>query len=90
MPDIHSVDDLEPWLALIKEKEPDFVPFYTQGDGIPIEGIEDITSGLGIFYDDKSLTVKNMYETEELKHQRNEYLGKKYHISQQVPYQIPT
>ncbi|EHK2441040.1 ABC transporter substrate-binding protein [Clostridium perfringens] len=66
--DIHSVDDLEPWLALIKEKEPDFVPFYTQGDGIPIEGIEDITSGLGIFYDDESLTVKNMYETEELKH----------------------
>ena len=66
--DIHTVDDLEPWLALIKEKEPDFVPFYTQGDGIPLEGLEDITSGLGIFYDDESLTVKNMYETEELKH----------------------
>ena len=66
--DIHTVDDLEPWLAVIKEKEPDFVPFYTQGDGIPLEGLEDITSGLGIFYDDESLTVKNMYETEELKH----------------------
>ncbi len=66
--DIHTVDDLEPWLAIIKEKEPDFVPFYTQGDGIPLEGLEDITSGLGIFYDDESLTVKNMYETEELKH----------------------
>ncbi|HHD2751281.1 TPA: ABC transporter substrate-binding protein [Clostridium perfringens] len=66
--DIHSVDDLEPWLELIKEKEPDFVPFYTQGDGIPLEGIEDIMTALGIFYDDESLTVKNIYETEEQKH----------------------
>ncbi|MDZ5253357.1 ABC transporter substrate-binding protein [Clostridium sp. LIBA-8841] len=64
--DIHSVEDLEPWLQIIKEKEPDFVPFYTQGDSIPLE-FDEIMKPLGIFYNDDTLTVQNMFETEEMK-----------------------
>ena len=64
--DIHTVDDLEPWLALIKEKEPDFIPFYTHGDSIPLD-FDDIVNPLGIFYNDKSLTVTNKFESKEMK-----------------------
>ncbi|MGG5461596.1 ABC transporter substrate-binding protein [Clostridium sp. B9] len=64
--DIHSVEDLEPYLEIIKEKEPDFVPFYTQGDSIPLE-FDEIMRPLGVFYNDDTLTVQNMYETEEMK-----------------------
>ncbi|PWX29334.1 hypothetical protein CYK92_15355 [Clostridium perfringens] len=63
---IHSINDLEPWLKLIKEKEPDFIPFYTQGDSIPLE-FDDIINPLSIFYNDESLTVKNKYESKEMK-----------------------
>lgn len=64
--DIHTVDDLEPWLKIIKENEPDVVPFYTQGDTLPIE-FDDILRPLGVFLDDNTLTVQNIYETEEMK-----------------------
>ncbi|MDH5085660.1 ABC transporter substrate-binding protein [Clostridium perfringens] len=64
--DLHSVEDLEPWLQIIKEKEPDFVPFYTQGDSIPLE-FDEIMRPLGVFFNDDTLTVQNMYETEEMK-----------------------
>ncbi len=59
---IHSVNDLEPWLKLVKEKEPDFIPFYTQGDSIPLD-FDDIVNPLGIFYNDKNLTVTNKFES---------------------------
>ena len=64
--DLHSVEDLEPWLQIIKEKEPDFIPFYTQGDSIPLE-FDEIMRPLGVFFNDDTLTVQNMYETEEMK-----------------------
>ena len=63
---IHSVNDLEPWLKLVKEKEPDFIPFYTQGDSIPLD-FDDIVNPLGIFYNDKNLTVTNKFESKEMK-----------------------
>ena len=78
--DIHSVEDLEPWLKLIKENEPDFVPFYTQGDSIPLE-FDEIMRPLGIFFNDETLTVQNMYETEEMKNMMiklREYYEKGY------------
>ena len=64
---IHSVNDLEPWLKLVKEKEPDFIPFYTQGDSIPLD-FDDIVNPLGIFYNDKNLTVTNKFESKEMKY----------------------
>lgn len=78
--DIHSVEDLEPWLKVIKEKEPEFVPFYTQGDSIPLE-FDEVLRPLGVFYNDDTLTVKNMYETEEMKNMMvklREYYEKGY------------
>ncbi|MGG5461598.1 ABC transporter substrate-binding protein [Clostridium sp. B9] len=64
--EIHTVQDLEPWLKIIKENEPDIVPFYTQGDTLPIE-FDDILRPLGVFFDDDTLTVQNIFETEEMK-----------------------
>lgn len=64
--DIHTVEDLEPWLKVIKENEPGVIPFYTQGDTLPIE-FDELLKPLGVFLDDDTLKVQNIYETEELK-----------------------
>lgn len=67
--DIHTLQDLEPWLKLIKEKEPDVVPFYTTKDySVPVK-FDKIVDPVGIFYTDKSLKAANLYETEEMKKQ---------------------
>lgn len=65
--EIHSLEDLEPWLKLIKEKEPDVVPMYlTSSYSAPIY-MDLIQNPVGIEYGDETLTVKNVFETEKMK-----------------------
>ena len=65
--EIHSLEDLEPWLELIKEKEKDVVPMYlTSSYSAPIY-MDLIQNPVGIEYGDDTLTVKNVFETEKMK-----------------------
>lgn len=65
--EIHTLEDLEPWLKLIKEKEPDVVPLYLTRDfTLPIY-MDVIQEPIGIEYDKDSLIVQNLYETERMK-----------------------
>lgn len=63
---IHSLEDLEPWLALIKEKEPDVIPLYLTKDFTAPTYMDKIHDPIGIAYGDESLTVKNVFETKEM------------------------
>lgn len=65
--DIHSLEDLEPWLKLIKEKEPDVVPFYLTKDYSAPTYMDKIQDPVGIEYEDDTLTVKNVFETDKMK-----------------------
>lgn len=65
--DIHSLEDLEPWLQLIKEKEPDVVPFYLTKDYSAPTYMDKIQDPVGIEYADDTLTVKNVFETDKMK-----------------------
>ena len=65
--EIHSLEDLEPWLKLIKENEPDVTPLYiTKGFSAP-QYFEQLVDPVGIEYEDDSLVVKNMFETDKMK-----------------------
>lgn len=65
--DIHTLEDLEPWLQLIKEKEPEVVPLYLTKDFSAPTYMDLIQNPVGIEYDDESLTVKNVFETDKMK-----------------------
>lgn len=64
--EIHALEDLEPWLALIKEKEPGVIPLYLTKDFTAPTYMDKICDPLGIEYDDTSLKVKNVFETEKM------------------------
>lgn len=64
--DLHSLEDLEPWLQLIHEKEPDVVPLYLIGDFSVPTYMDKIQDPVGIEYDDENLTVQNLFETEKM------------------------
>lgn len=64
--DIHSLEDLEPWLKLIKEKEPDVVPLYLTRDYSAPLYLDKIKDPLGVEYGDETLTIKNLFETEKM------------------------
>lgn len=65
--DIHSLEDLEPWLKVVKENEPGVVPFYLTKDySIPLY-FDRIQEPLGIEFGDDTLTVKNLFETDKVK-----------------------
>jgi putative aldouronate transport system substrate-binding protein len=65
--DIHSLKDLEPWLKVIKENEPDVVPLYiTKGFSYTVF-FDQLVDPVGVESNDTSLTVKNMFETKEMK-----------------------
>lgn len=63
---IHTLEDLEPWLELIKEKEPDVVPMYLTKDYSAPTYMDKIQDPVGIEYGDDSLTVQNVFETEKM------------------------
>lgn len=65
--DIHTLEDLEPWLKLIKEKEPDIVPLYVTKQFSPPNYFDELLPLLGVEYGDSSLTIKNMFDTDKLK-----------------------
>ncbi len=65
--EIHSLEDLEPWLKLIKEKEPDIVPMYLTKDYTAPTYMDKIQDPVGIEYDDDTLTVQNVFETKKMK-----------------------
>lgn len=66
--DIQSLEDLEPWLKLIKEKEPDVIPLgWAKDKTPPTKSLEAdvIVVPLMVDINDESLTVKNMFEDEK-------------------------
>lgn len=65
--DIHTLEDLEPWLELIKEKEPNVVPMYLTKDYTAPTYMDKIQDPVGIEFGDETLTVKNVFETEKMK-----------------------
>lgn len=65
--ELHTLEDLEPWLKLIKEKEPEYVPLYLTKDFTAPTYMDKISDPVGIEYGDESLTVKNVFETERMK-----------------------
>lgn len=68
---IHTIEDLEPWLKVIKEKEPGVTPLYiTKGFSVT-QYFDQIVEPVGIESDDNTLTVKNMFETDKMKSQLN-------------------
>lgn len=77
--DIHTLEDLEPWLALIQEKEPDVVPMYLTRDYSAPTYMDKIQDPIGIEYDDDTLTVKNVFETERMKETLNTM--RKYYLA---------
>lgn len=64
--EIHTLEDLEPWLKLIKEKEPDVIPLYLTKDYSAPTYMDKIVDPIGIEYGDETLTVKNLFETEKM------------------------
>lgn len=64
---IHSLEDLEPWLKIIKENEPGVVPLYiTKGFSYTVF-FDQLVDPVGILSDDETLTIRNMFETAEMK-----------------------
>lgn len=64
--ELHTLEDLEPWLKLIQEKEPGVVPFYCTKDYTAPTYMDKIVDPIGIEYGDETLTVRNLFETEKM------------------------
>lgn len=65
--DLHTLEDLEPWLQLIKENEPDVVPMYLTKDYSAPIYMDLIQNPLGIEFEDETMTVQNVFETDKMK-----------------------
>lgn len=65
--EIQTLEDLEPWLKVIKENEPEVVPFYLTKDYSAPTYMDKIQDPIGIEYGDDTLTVKNVFETDRMK-----------------------
>ena len=65
--ELHTLEDLEPWLAVIRENEPDVIPMYLTKDYTAPTYMDKIQDPVGIEYGDETLTVKNVFETEKMK-----------------------
>ncbi len=64
---IHSLEDLEPVLKMIKEKEPNVVPFFARKDFTSALNFEKIVDPVGISLVDSNLKAVNIFETDEMK-----------------------
>lgn len=65
--DLKTLQDLEPWLKVIKENEPNVVPLYiTKGFSAP-QYFDQLVDPIGVEHGDDTLTIKNMFETEQMK-----------------------
>ena len=65
--ELHTLEDLEPWLKVIRENEPDVIPLYITKDYTAPTYMDKIADPIGIEYGDETLTVKNVFETERMK-----------------------
>jgi len=73
---VGSFDDMEPYLARVKQGESGLIPWYTSQSGNgglfypEMNGWDPIGTawGLGVKYDDDGLEVFNMFDTDEFKH----------------------
>jgi len=65
--ELHTLEDLEPWLKVIRENEPEVIPLYITKDYTAPTYMDKIEDPIGIEYKDESLTVKNVFETERMK-----------------------
>lgn len=63
---IHTLEDLEPWLALIKENEADVTPLYVTRDYTAPTYMDKIADPVGIEYGDETLKVQNVFETQRM------------------------
>lgn len=77
--ELHTLEDLEPWLQMIKEKETDVVPMYLTKDYSAPTYMDKIQDPVGIEYGDDALTVKNIFETEKMKSTLNTI--RKYYLA---------
>lgn len=64
---LHTLEDLEPYLAVIKAYEPDVVPMYLTRDYTAPTYMDKIQDPIGIEYGDDTLTVRNVFETERMR-----------------------
>lgn len=64
--ELHTLEDLEPWLQVIQENEPDVVPLYLTKDYTAPTYMDKLQDPVGIEYGDDTLTVKNVFETERM------------------------
>lgn len=64
---LHTLEDLEPWLKVIQENEPDVIPLYITKDYTAPTYMDKIEDPIGIEYGDETLTVRNVFETERMK-----------------------
>ncbi len=64
--DIHTLEDLEPWLKLISEKEENVVPLYLTKDYTAPTYMDKIQDPVGIEYGDEELKVQNIFDTEKM------------------------
>lgn len=63
--DIHTLEDLQPWLELIKEKEPDVVPLYMAKDFRAPAHFDYLLSTVGVSLLNDDLKVESIYENDE-------------------------
>lgn len=64
--EIETLEDLEPWLATIKENEPDVVPLYLTRDYTAPTYMDKIQDPVGIEYGAAELKVQNVFQTEKM------------------------
>lgn len=64
--DLHTLEDLEPWLKVISENEPNVVPLYLIKDFTAPTYMDKIVDPVGIEYGDDSFKVQNVFETEKM------------------------
>ncbi len=65
--DLHSLEDLEPWLKVIKDNEKEVVPLYITKDYSAPTYMDKIQDPIGVEYGDDSFKVQNVFETEKMK-----------------------
>lgn len=65
--ELHDLEDLEPWLKVIQENEPDVIPMYVTRDYTAPVYMDLIQDPVGIEYGDETLTVRNVFETDRMK-----------------------
>lgn len=65
--DIHTLEDLEPWLEVIKQNEPDVVPLYLTQDYTAPTYFDKIQDPVGVEFGDDSMKVQNVFNTEKMK-----------------------